>query len=353
MIRVLIVEDSPTVGIYMEWLFSQEEDMEVIGRVTNGKEAISFVKKDKPDVITMDIEMPVMNGLEATRVIMSTDALPIVIVTASRNARETKMTMDALAAGALTLIEKPRGGPSESGSISAVEMITTIRLMAGVKVITRKMPAIVKSNVILPLTRREMVKKELQNLRIIVIGVSTGGPVLLKDLFSQLGSDFPLPILVVQHIASGFIQGMVDWLSGLLKIKIKTASEGERIQGGKVYFAPDDRHLTIDSQGLLRLKKNCGDHICPSVAQLFRSTYESYGKQTLAILLTGMGDDGAREMKLLHDAGAMTIAQHQDSALIFGKPGEAVKLKGVTHLLRTNEIMQLLKKIEMDFKKFN
>ncbi len=351
MIRVLIVEDSPTVGMYMEWLFNREAEMEVIGRVTNGREAIDFVNRDKPDVITMDIEMPVMNGLEATRVIMSTNPVPIVIVTASRNAQETKMTMDALAAGALTLIEKPKGMIATSGNQSITEMVTIVRLMAGVKVVTRMIMPVIKESV---RVEAEICKGDFitpHGISIIAIGVSTGGPPVLKEIFSQLGRDFPVPIIVVQHIAAGFIKGMVDWLAGILSIRVKTGCDGERLQGGTIYFAPDGQHLIIDKAGIIRLKEKLNDNICPSVARLFGSVLTSFGRQTLAIMLTGMGDDGAREMKLLHDAGATTIAQHQESALIFGMPGEAVKMKGVTCLLRTNEIAGLLNKIEFDHKK--
>ena len=345
------MDDSPTVGMYLEWIFNQEAGMEVIGRVTNGKEAVNFVKRDKPDVITMDIEMPVMNGLEATRIIMENNPVPIVIVTASRNARETKMTMDALAAGALTLIEKPRGMQTMGSNQSAQAMITTTRIMAGVKVVTRKMkPAKLPVPKIMPeitvnLRRKAVV---LTDIRLIAIGVSTGGPAVLKEILSGLDTNFPLPIVVVQHIASGFIDGMIDWLNGELEIAVIAGKDGKKAEAGTVYFAPDGQHLTIDGMGKMRMERNNGDYICPSVAHLFGSLKDSFGKYAMAIILTGMGDDGAREMKMLYDLGAITIAQDKETSLIYGMPGEAVKLKGVTHSLRTSEIGSLLKKIELD-----
>jgi two-component system, chemotaxis family, protein-glutamate methylesterase/glutaminase len=346
MIRVLVVEDSLTVASYMEWIFNQQPDMEVIGKVINGKEAVNFVKRDKPDVVTMDIEMPVMNGLEATRQIMELCPVPIVIVTASRNARETLMTMEALAAGALTLLEKPRGLNSPGGSSEIAELVMQVRLMAGVKVITRWKTLSVSP----PKVPIEWaISKEIdvsKTLRIVVIGVSTGGPAALQEILSPLDKNFPYPIVIVQHIALGFIEGMINWLSGILKIPVKIGKDGEIVQAGTVYFAPDAYHLTVTMSGILKLKKNSGDPFCPSVSRLFRSVYESYGRHCLAILLTGMGNDGALEMKLLHDAGAFTIAQHKDSALIYGMPAEAVKLNGVTKLLRTNEISEFLLKLE-------
>lgn len=342
MIRVLVVEDSLTVAAYMEWIFNQQPDMEVIGKAVNGKEAVNFVKRDKPDVVTMDIEMPVMNGLEATRLIMQQSPVPIVIVTASRNAKETKMTMEALAAGALTLIEKPRGFNSSTGSSEIAELVTKVRLMAGVKVITRR-----KAARIAPVKQPDCSDKSTATLsataiRIVVIGVSTGGPAVLKEILSPLDKNFPYPIVIVQHIASGFIDGMVNWLAEELDISVKVGVDGEVVQAGTVYFAPDAHHLTVNISGVLKLKNRSGEAICPSVSCLFKSVYDSYGRQCLAILLTGMGRDGACEMKLLHDAGAVTVAQHKDSALIYGMPGEAVKLQGVTLLLRTQEISELL-----------
>ncbi|MDP8219701.1 MAG: chemotaxis-specific protein-glutamate methyltransferase CheB [Candidatus Stygibacter frigidus] len=349
MIRILVVEDSLTVGTYLEWIFNQQPDMQVIGRVSNGKEAVSFVKRDKPDVITMDIEMPVMNGLQATREIMSSCPVPIVIVTASRNARETRMTMEALSAGALTLIEKPRGIKSEIGEKAREELITTTRLMAGVKVITRRAPSPLKTP--LPPAINKDIKKISTDkaIKIVTVGVSTGGPAVLKEILGVLSPDFPYPIVIVQHIASGFMDGMVNWLSGVLEIKIKTGRDGEYLQSGTVYFAPDGRHMTVTRSGMIKLIDRGNDYICPSVSVLFRSVYECFGDQSLAIILTGMGSDGALEMKLLHDAGALTIAQHKASALIYGMPAEAVKLNAASLILHANEISALLKKIEDEF----
>ena len=180
----------------------------------------------------------------------------------------------------------------------------------------------------------------------VAIGVSTGGPAVLNELLTPLNKNFPYPIVIVQHIAPGFIDGMIDWLSGVLDIPVKVGHEGEIVQAGTVYFAPDDYHMTVNMSGVIKLKRNLGDAICPSVSQLFRSVCESYGKNCLPILLTGMGSDGAYEMKLLRDAGAVTIAQHKDSALIYGMPAEAVKLQGVTLLLRTPEISDFLLRLE-------
>ena len=350
-LKVLVVDDSLLMQRVLTDILQSDPQLSVVGTARNGEEALARIPAVHPDVVTLDVEMPVMNGLEATRVIMSTNPVPIVIVTASRNAQETKMTMDALAAGALTLIEKPKGMIATSGNQSITEMVTIVRLMAGVKVVTRMIMPVIKESV---RVEAEICKGDFitpHGISIIAIGVSTGGPPVLKEIFSQLGRDFPVPIIVVQHIAAGFIKGMVDWLAGILSIRVKTGCDGERLQGGTIYFAPDGQHLIIDKAGIIRLKEKLNDNICPSVARLFGSVLTSFGRQTLAIMLTGMGDDGAREMKLLHDAGATTIAQHQESALIFGMPGEAVKMKGVTCLLRTNEIAGLLNKIEFDHKK--
>lgn len=346
MINVLIVEDSMTVGTYLEYLINREADMNVIGRVANGKEAVEFVKKKKPDLITMDIEMPIMNGLEATRQIMSTDPLPIVIITASRNARETKMTMQALESGAVTLIEKPGAFTSSAGKSEAKEMITTIRLMAEVKVVTRRIKQ-KKELHVLP------EQKDLARIKVIAIGVSTGGPAVLRELLPKLPADFPYPVVIVQHIASGFIQGMIDWLNNSLALQAKIAEYGEEIQRGKIYFAPDKHNLQITQSGKVSLTPCEPGKICPSVASLFSSVHSSYRSQAAAIMLTGMGRDGAKEMKNLHDAGAITIAQSKESALIYGMPAEAVKLNAVRYILSTHEIAEFLINLGREENKIN
>jgi two-component system chemotaxis response regulator CheB len=346
MVRVLIVEDSITVGIYLEELFNREPDMEVIGRVTNGKEAVAFCRRDKPDVITMDIEMPVMNGLEATRKIMSSTAVPIVVLTASRNNRETRMTMQALEAGAVTLIEKPRGLGSDSSEAKALEMVNKVRLMAGVKVITRRAGHTVMPQKVIKDEPVWRLCEKTDKLEIVAIGVSTGGPAVLKQILGELAGCFPLPIVVVQHIAPGFLPGMVNWLQSSLEINVKIALEGEKLQAGTVYFAPDSYHLLISRSRVVHLQKSPNEPICPSVAQLFASINTAFGKYSMAIMLTGMGRDGAIEMKNLYDAGAVTIAQSKDSALVYGMPAEAVKQNAVRYILSAEEIAALLKKME-------
>ena len=351
MIKVLIVEDSRTVSQYLEYILSSDPEIEVIGNVPNGKMAIEFVEKNKPDIITMDIDMPVMNGLEATRRIMSTTPVPVIVVTASRNAYEVNISIEALAAGALTVIKKPVGfgHPNQDELIN--KLISMVKIYSQVKVVKRKIkpvePIPVKAikntgkiNTKTPPTNKLLKRKY------VVIGISSGGPQVLIKIFSKISEDFPYPILVVQHITQGFLEGMVTWLDRLCKIPIHTAQDREKILPGHIYFAPNKFQMGINNDTIELRKCDEKIRICPSAEYLFNSLAKDHGKDTIAMLLTGMGTDGAQELKNLKVAGAITIAQDEESSLVFGMPGKAVELNGVDHLLNPDQIRDVLLKLE-------
>jgi two-component system, chemotaxis family, protein-glutamate methylesterase/glutaminase len=347
-IRLLIVEDSPTVSQCLEYLFSSDPEIEVIGSVRNGKLAVEFVAKNKPEIITMDIDMPVMNGFEATRRIMSTTPVPIIIVTASRNAKKQNTSMDALAVGALTVIQKPVGIKCGTESAQSKKMISMVKIFSEVRVIKRKYTPkkeIAKSIQIIQ-KRKAHVTSQLQNRKYVAIGISSGGPEVLKKLFNSVSEKFPYPVLVVQHITDGFLDSMVSWLDSGSKAKIQIAKHKQTLLPGHIYFAPNGFQMGVKSDKIDLQNRVQGINICPSVEHLFNTLALNYGKETIAMLLTGMGSDGAKELKQLKDAGALTIAQDRKSSLVYGMPGEAIKLNGANYVLNPDEIIEIIKTIE-------
>ncbi|MCT4621940.1 MAG: chemotaxis-specific protein-glutamate methyltransferase CheB [Marinisporobacter sp.] len=344
MIKVLIVDDSPTVQELIKYILNEDKEINVIGVANNGEEAIRFVEKNKPDIITMDISMPIMDGFEATRRIMETNPVPIIVISGLFNADEMDRTFQAVESGAVSVIEKPVGIYHADFDEISKNIIEKVKLMSEVKVIKRKRNY---KNRKLNLTRTRKLGEGLSKIKIVVIGVSTGGPSVLQTIFSKLPSNIKIPILVVQHIAPGFLNGLVEWLSKSTAYPIHIASQGETALPGHIYFAPDGFHMEIRRNGKIFLNKNDKKNgVRPSVSYLFKSVAKDYGKNAMAILLTGMGKDGAEELKLLKDEGAMTVVQDQGSSVVYGMPGEAVKLNAATYILSPEKIADLFRKIE-------
>lgn len=318
MIRVLIAEDSASVKAYLVYLIECVDDMEVVAVVSNGEEAARLTCELKPDVVAMDIHMPVMDGYSATRQIMSQCPTPVVIVSSliHGDARETFRIMEV---GAVAAVPKPPGPGSVHAQEEANSFIRTLREMAAVNVS--------KPVEVLPATAVRSIGKKVSSYSLVVVGSSTGGPVALQLLLRELPADFPLPIIVVQHISVGFIAGMVKWLSQSCALPISVAQANEIVRPGRVYFAPDGAHITINPQGVLALNHDPPFHsVRPSVSYLFGSTAQSYGKKAIGVMLTGMGRDGAEEMLEMKHAGAVTLVQDQQSCVVYGMPGAAAQL---------------------------
>ncbi|WML37611.1 chemotaxis-specific protein-glutamate methyltransferase CheB [Clostridium sp. OS1-26] len=339
MIKVLVVDDSPTIREIMKDILGLDKDIEVIGVASNGEEALRFMEKNKPDIITMDIDMPKMNGFEATRKIMETTPVPIVIITALFNSKDIDRTFQAMEAGAVSVIEKPAAVTGSEFDKEAQNIVHMIKLMSEIKVIKRK--NIYKNRKTGSLENCKS-KNGLSSIKIAAIGVSTGGPPVLQSIFSKLPSNIKIPILVVQHITPGFIQGLVDWLSGVTEYPIHIAVHGEKILPGHIYFAPDGFHMEVRGNGKIFLSDSEKENgLRPAVSCLFRSIARHYGKNSIGILLTGMGKDGAEELKLLKDIGAITVAQDKETSIVYGMPGEAVKLDAATYILPPEKIAEL------------
>lgn len=341
MINVLIVEDSPVAQEFLTYILTTDPDIRIMGIANNGNEALEIVKKKKPDVITMDIHMPIMDGYEATRRIMETAPAPIVIVSGSTGVTEVSSTFRAFEAGALAVVLRPPGLHHERFRAASEELIQTVKLMSEVRVV-RRIPALRKKSppAVLPQPGTAETGRDIQ---VAAIGASTGGPAVLLEILSSLPGDLPFPVLIVQHITMGFCKGFVDWLREASRFPVKIADDGERPAAGQAYVAPDGCHMGVTEGPKILLSSHPPEHgLRPSVSFLFRTVTRVYGRSAVGVLLTGMGKDGAEELKMLRDAGAVAVAQDSESSIVHGMPGEAIKIGAADHVLPPEKIAALL-----------
>lgn len=335
MIKVLIVEDSLVAQQLLTHILNGEPGIQVIGTAATGDEAIKFVNKTKPDVITMDFYLPDANGLQVARQIMETKPVPIIIVSATWTADQYSEAFSLMDAGAVGTMKRPPGpGHSEHESL-AQELIQLVKSMSEIKVVRRSAKFKAK--------QFEVAQIPFMMRRLVVIGASTGGPPVLDTILSQLPAHYPYPIVIVQHIAEGFLDGLVNWLQPKCKLKIHIAENNQLIEAGHVYIAPDHHHLAVTSQERLILSDAEPENgIRPSVCFLFRSVAKTYGSRAIGILLTGMGRDGAAGLHQMREQGAITIAQDQGTSAVFGMPNEAIKLGAAQFILPPDKIAQSL-----------
>jgi len=336
MIRIIIADDSPTQRLLVRSILESDPDFFVVGEARNGQEATQMCQRLKPDIVTMDINMPVMDGYQAIQYIMSESPCPIVVLTGIDTQQMIAVSFKALSLGALTVLSKPRGMPDKDPD--AYNLITQVKLMASIKVIHRvlaptKLPSI--NN-----TRPGLWSKQNPiSPKLVAIGVSTGGPPTLQRLFKGLDSDFPLPIIVVQHISPGFISGLAHWLSDTTQLECKVAEQGEDLKPGKVYFAPDNMHLTITLNYKVWLEDtNNLRGLRPSVNTLFESISKNLGSHAIGVLLTGMGEDGAQGLLAMRKSGAYTIVQDEASSIVFGMPKAAIDLGATDEIISLDSI---------------
>jgi two-component system chemotaxis response regulator CheB len=342
-INVLVAEDSTVIRMFLVHLLESDPQIRVVGAVGDGQAALDFVKENKPDVVLMDIHMPRLDGFEATRRIMETRPVPIVICSATAKAKDVVITFQAMEAGAIACIEKPLGREHGDFETMAAHLLETVKLMSEVKVVrrtARSRPAPLPSA---HPTQAAQWQRAAAQIKLIGIGASTGGPPVLQTILAGLPKDFPAPVLVVQHIAHGFLAGMAEWLNQTTGLQVQLASYGTIPLPGHVYLAPDDFHMGVSARGEIVLtREEPENHLRPAVSFLFRSLAQVCGPNALGVLLTGMGKDGAAELKSLKDKGAITIAQDLESSVVHGMPGEAIALGGATHVLPADKIADAL-----------
>ncbi len=335
-VRVLVVEDSLTVRARLVEVISSDPGLEVVGEAGDGKSAIELCERLRPDVITLDMMLPVMTGLAATEFIMAHFPTPILVVSASFNRGEMFKTYDALAAGAVDVLEKPSG--EEEPGVWERQFLSSLRVVARVKVITH-VRARLGGWSHMPRTS-DGHRASGETPKLLVIGVSTGGPSALVEILRALPKSFSAPILIVLHIAAPFARSFGDWLEAQVGREVRYAKGGERLAqlGGVIRLAPADQHLLIENERLA-LSSGPERHSCrPSVDVFFESVARGPAPVTVACLLTGMGKDGATGLLALRHAGALTIAQDEATSVVYGMPREAALLGAATHVWGLPEI---------------
>jgi len=339
-IRILLVEDSPVIRELLLYIIDADSAMEVVATAADGEQAVAFAQHHKPDVVLMDIHLPKLDGFAATRQIMETCPTRVVVITATSIPEQVASTFEAFDSGALTVMAKPPGPGNRDHRRLADELLQTVKLMSEVRVVKR-WPR-------LPNQEREPTGylHDLApdaDIRLVAIGASTGGPPALREILSRLPRTFAAPILIVQHISTGFAAGFAEWLAHTSGYDVRLARQGEALQAGVAYVAPDGQQMAISGDGTIVLQHGAPDNgMCPSVSFLFRSVAAVSGAHAIGILLTGMGCDGALELKQMRQAGALTIAQNQESSTVFGMPGEAVNIGAATYVLAPEEIAAAL-----------
>ena len=334
-IRVLLVDDSPLSIEIIRRMLATAPEIVIVGTASNGVEALKLIPQVRPDVICTDLHMPTMDGLELTREVMARHPLPILVLSVSVQAEQKHNIFEMIEAGALDILAKPRGGLQSDFGVTAHDLITKIRILSGVKVIARRRAA---GDAVATRTPPSLAGPASPP-RIIGIGASTGGPQALEQVLGHLPADFPLPLVCVQHIAEGFMQGLVGWLAGCCRIRVRTADEGAHPLAGTAYFPPDDRHLEIDDAGTFRCSSALpfGGHR-PSVDIALSSLARKYRDAAVGVLLTGMGQDGAQGMLDIARARGLTIAQDEESSVVFGMPRRAIELGAARHVLPLDQI---------------
>ncbi len=335
-IRVLIADDSLVAREMLSQILASDGTIEVIGTASDGQEAVDMVGRLRPDLVTMDVHMPKMDGLEATERIMAYTPTPILVVSSSVYGEGMGRAFDALAVGALEVIKKPE--PRDWAALEAIgrDIIRKVKILARVRVITH-----IRGRHD-PIHRAAPGRPNAQTrggkVQMVAIGSSTGGPSALLNVLGRLSSDFPLPVVIAQHIAEGFVPGLASWLDAGCQIKVTPAEDGGSVAPGVAYIAATGHNIEIDGMVTRFTDPKPGQLYIPSADTLFESAARSYGRQALGVLLTGMGADGARGLKQLHDVGGPTICQDEATSTVWGMPKAAIDVGAADTVLPVHEI---------------
>jgi len=337
-IRVLIVEDSAVQREFLRFVLEDAGTFEIVGTANDGEEGVAKTEELRPDIVLMDCHMPKLDGIGATRRIMERCPTPIVLASASTAADETQITFDAIKNGALAVVNKPPGLTSPDFDRVATELIQTLTLMAEVKVV-RRWPARPERPVRVTPAARPV------DVRVVAIVGSTGAPTAIAEILEGIAAAAPPPVLVVQHIAAGFIGGFATWLASRTGMEVALAQHGTVARAGCVYIAPDGAQMTIATDARIALAAEAApeEGFRPSGTVLLRSVAQSFGKHAIGIVLTGMGRDGVAGLVELQRAGAVTIAQDEESSVVFGMPREAAAAGAATYVLAPSGIAQVIR----------
>lgn len=346
-VGVLVVDDSPICRQLIADALSRDPDLEVVGMCADGKEAIERASALKPHVITMDVEMPVMDGLTAVENIMADNPTPILVLTADPRNQAPELTCKALELGALALQVKPSlsAGPEAWNLAREVKLLSSVRVIRHLRGMVRRPPRTASTTGMQALGGAPAMP-DLSSFTalsapvgLVAIGASTGGPQVIHKLFSELPGDFPAPIVVVQHINAAFAESLAGWLAASSRLKVKLASDGDPLVPGEVLIAPPGKHLIVPARGRVSLRAGePKDGHLPSASLLLESAAKAYGRRTAGLILTGMGSDGADGMAAIKAVGGKTLAQNEESCVVFGMPAAALAKKAVDQLVHADDL---------------
>jgi two-component system chemotaxis response regulator CheB len=354
--KVLIVDDSAFMRKVLETILSADDQLQVVGQAKDGREAVTLAESLKPDVITMDINMPHMDGLQATAQIMTTNPRPIVIVS-SESREGASSTLKALELGAIEFVAKPSSGIDLDMNSVKEELLRKVRMSAKVRVVrtaSRLASTVqgVKDTAASAAPRAAALARAQQNppldqrFPIVVLGASTGGPATVMRLAPGFTRDFPAAVFLVQHMPATFTTQYAAQLSEFTSIRVKEAEPNEPVQPGTLYICPGAQHLRITPTGRIQLDGSSGriNGYLPCIDITMESAAAYGGAMTIGVVLTGMGNDGAAGAKAIQSVGGLVIAQDEATAVIFGMPAEAIKAANVEHVLGIDDIYAAIEK---------
>jgi two-component system chemotaxis response regulator CheB len=318
-IRVLVAEDSTTARELLVEVLRSDPAFVIAGEARNGLEAVAMTRQLRPDVVTMDIRMPRVDGFEATRRIMVETPTPIVIVSSVYDDRDVETSMHALRIGALAVLPRPAGPGTQGFDDQCRRLLQTVKAMARVKVV-RRWP----DRPPLP-PPAPAAHTGYPRFGVVAMAASTGGPAALARILSELPADFAAPVLLVQHIAPGFVDGLAAWLNTAASLPVRVAADGDALEAGTVYLAPDDHHLCVPDSSRIGIARSAPvNGFRPSATVLFESVARAFGPSALAVILTGMGEDGVAGLRVIRQCGGRIVAQDEETSVVFGMPGAAV-----------------------------
>lgn len=343
--RVLIVDDSASIRQALTMLLSEDPEIEVIGVAPDPFVAARKIREEIPDVITLDVEMPQMDGITFLRKVMSQHPIPVVMCS-SLTEEGSETLMQALEAGAVDIIQKPKIGAADHLAESAERVRSVVKAAAKARLGKMRRfrpkdapPAKLTADAVLPPPKVGAMAKTTE--MVVCIGASTGGTEALREFLEALPANAP-GIVIVQHMPEKFTAAFAKRLNGLCEVEVKEAEDGDPVLRGHVLIAPGDRHMLLERRGArYHVSVRSGPLVSrhrPSVDVLFRSAARSAGSNAMGVIMTGMGDDGARGMLEMHEAGAFTVAQDEASSVVFGMPKEAIARGGVDRIVPLDHI---------------
>ncbi len=354
--RVLVVDDSAFMRKVLESIFNSDEQLQVIGQAKDGREAITLSESLKPDVITMDINMPHVDGLQATAHIMMSNPRPIVVVS-SETREGASSTLKALELGAIEFVTKPSSGIDLDMHSIREDLVRKVRMAAKVRVVRTasrqpsaahiplpKTPSISPTSV--PTSVRTSVAPSDMRFPVVVLGASTGGPATIMRMAPGFTRDFPAAVFLVQHMPATFTTQYALQLAEFTNIRVKEAEHGEPVQPGTLYICPGGQHLRVTQTGRVQLDATTGriEGYLPNIDVTLESVAAFAGPMGIGVILTGMGSDGARGARLIRSAGGVVFAQDEATSVIFGMPAEAIKTGAVEQVLGIDDIYPAIEK---------